>query len=54
MSQRALIVIDIQNDYFPGGKFALWNTESTLVNIEQAMTTQSCVNHTATQGGTDA
>jgi nicotinamidase-related amidase len=37
MSQRALIVIDIQNDYFPEGKFALWNTESTLVNIEHAI-----------------
>ena len=27
---KALIVIDIQNDYFPGGKFPLWNTEETL------------------------
>jgi nicotinamidase-related amidase len=26
----ALIVIDVQNDYFPGGAFPLWNTESTL------------------------
>ncbi len=25
--QRALIVIDLQNDYFPDGKFPLWNTE---------------------------
>lgn len=27
---KALIVIDIQNDYFPGGKFPLWNPEETL------------------------
>jgi nicotinamidase-related amidase len=37
MSQRALIVIDIQNDYFPGGTFPLWNTEATLKNIESAI-----------------
>ena len=29
-SKRALIVIDLQNDYFPGGLFPLWNTEETL------------------------
>ncbi len=34
---KALLVIDLQNDYFPGGKFALWNTEATLHNIEQAI-----------------
>ena len=34
---RALLVIDLQNDYFPGGKFPLWNTEATLANIEQAI-----------------
>ncbi|TIH19171.1 cysteine hydrolase [Marinifilum sp. JC120] len=27
MSKRALIIIDIQNDYFPGGKFPLDNSE---------------------------
>jgi nicotinamidase-related amidase len=39
MSARkaALIVIDIQNDYFPGGKFPLWNAEGALANIEQAL-----------------
>ena len=26
--QRALIVIDLQNDYFADGKFPLWNTEA--------------------------
>ena len=36
-SKRALIVIDLQNDYFPGGLFALWNTEETLHNIVAAI-----------------
>ncbi|MFM2317433.1 MAG: Streptothricin hydrolase [Pseudomonadota bacterium] len=36
MSQ-ALLVIDIQNDYFPKGAFPLWNTTGTLDNIEQAI-----------------
>ena len=39
-SQRALLVIDLQNDYFATGKFPLWNTEevlkNTLVAIEKA------------------
>jgi nicotinamidase-related amidase len=34
---RALLVIDVQNDYFPGGKFPLWNTEVVLHNVERAM-----------------
>lgn len=34
---KALLVIDLQNDYFPGGKFPLWNTEATLENIEKAI-----------------
>ncbi|MCA2465681.1 cysteine hydrolase, partial [Vibrio alginolyticus] len=25
MSNSALLVIDIQNDYFPNGRFPLWN-----------------------------
>jgi nicotinamidase-related amidase len=33
----ALIVIDPQNDYFPCGKYPLWNTEATLTNIELAI-----------------
>lgn len=37
MSQQALLVIDLQNDYFPGGKFPLWNTEQVLQNIETAI-----------------
>lgn len=34
---KALLVIDIQNDYFPDGKYPLWNTEATLNNIENAV-----------------
>jgi len=34
---KALLVIDPQNDYFPGGKFPLWNTDVILQNIEQAI-----------------
>jgi len=37
--KKALLVIDLQNDYFPGGKFPLWNTDAVLDNIEQAITT---------------
>ena len=37
MSKQALIVIDLQNDYFPDGKFPLWNAETTLNNVEAAM-----------------
>jgi len=34
---KALLVIDIQNDYFPGGKYPLWNADATLANIERAI-----------------
>lgn len=34
---KALVVIDIQNDYFPEGRFPLWNTEQTLTNIVGAV-----------------
>ena len=33
MSERALIVIDVQNDYFPGGAWALPDAERALPNI---------------------
>jgi nicotinamidase-related amidase len=36
-TNRALIVVDPQNDYFSEGKFPLWNTEETLLNIETAI-----------------
>lgn len=35
--KKALLLIDLQNDYFPGGKYPLWNTENILQNIEQAI-----------------
>ena len=28
--KKALLVIELQNDYFPGGKFPLWNTDATI------------------------
>ncbi len=34
---KALLVIDLQNDYFEGGAYPLWNAESTLANTEQAI-----------------
>lgn len=33
----ALLVIDLQNDYFPSGKFPLWNTETVLIQTERAI-----------------
>ncbi|KEI69502.1 cysteine hydrolase family protein [Endozoicomonas elysicola] len=39
MGKKALLVIDLQKDYFPGGKYPLWNTKQTLANIKNAMTT---------------
>lgn len=36
-SNKALLVIDLQNDYFPEGKYPLWNTENILKNIEAAI-----------------
>jgi nicotinamidase-related amidase len=35
--KKALLVIDLQNDYFPRGKFPLWNTDVVLENIERAI-----------------
>jgi nicotinamidase-related amidase len=35
--KKALIIIDIQNDYFEDGKFPLWNAENTLNNVEKAI-----------------
>lgn len=37
MNKKALLVIDLQNDYFPKGKFPLWNTDQVLSNIKSAI-----------------
>ena len=34
---KVRLVNDLQNDYFPGGKFPLWNTDVVLQNIVSAM-----------------
>jgi nicotinamidase-related amidase len=34
---KALLLIDLQNDYFPGGLFPLWNADETLVQVERAI-----------------
>lgn len=36
-ARKALIVIDVQNDYFPGGKLPLWNATETLGHIVKAI-----------------
>ena len=33
----ALLVIDLQNDYFPEGAYPLWNTAATLENVSRAI-----------------
>lgn len=35
--KKALLLIDLQNDYFFGGKYPLWNAEATLANSLQAV-----------------
>lgn len=37
MAKKTLLVIDLQNDYFPGGKFPLWKAEETLTQVEKAV-----------------
>ena len=37
MNKPALVVIDIQNDYFEGGAFPLWNAEQMLAATEKAI-----------------
>jgi nicotinamidase-related amidase len=33
----ALLLIDLQNDYFPDGSFPLWNTDQILANVLHAI-----------------
>ncbi len=35
--KKALLIIDVQYDYFEGGKFPLWNTQPVLDKIEEAI-----------------
>ena len=35
--KKALLLIDLQNDYFPGGLFPLWNTAATVASIKDAI-----------------
>ena len=35
--KTALLLIDLQNDYFPGGKYPLWNTDAVLASVEAAV-----------------
>jgi nicotinamidase-related amidase len=35
--KSALIIIDLQNDYFPKGAYPLWNTEDVLAKIKKAI-----------------
>ena len=37
MERAALLVIDVQNDYFPGGKYPLWKAEEVADNIVMAI-----------------
>ena len=37
MSKPALVVIDVQNEYFPGGALPLWNPEPALAATERAI-----------------
>lgn len=37
MSKPALVVIDVQNDYFAAGAFPLWNAEAALAGTEKAI-----------------
>jgi nicotinamidase-related amidase len=34
---KTLLVIDVQNDYFAGGQFPLWNTDEVLETITRAI-----------------
>ncbi|OLU30523.1 cysteine hydrolase family protein [Pseudomonas sp. PA27(2017)] len=38
MSKRALILIDIQNDYFPGGKWSLHEMDAATANAARVLT----------------
>ena len=35
--KKALIVVDLQNDYFAGGRYPLWNADNVLTNVIHAI-----------------
>ena len=35
--KRALLVIDLQHDYFPGGQYPLWNADAVLERVVEAI-----------------
>ena len=35
--QKALLIVDVQNDYFEGGKSELYKPQNALINIEKAL-----------------
>ncbi|WP_374370508.1 cysteine hydrolase family protein [Dongia sp.] len=37
MSQRALVIVDLQNDYFPGGKWTLSGTDAAADNAAKLL-----------------
>lgn len=37
MTKRALVIIDVQNDYFPGGKFTLENIDAAAANAARLL-----------------
>ncbi|MBR9885690.1 MAG: cysteine hydrolase [Oceanospirillales bacterium] len=45
-SRRALIVIDLQNDYFHDGHYPLWNSETTLDHVTYAIRNAQAVGDT--------
>ena len=37
MARQVLLVVDLQNDYFPGGKLPLWNVEAARDNAARVI-----------------
>lgn len=45
MNKRALLVIDIQNDYFPGGKWTLSNMDAAADNAARVIAASRAAGH---------
>ncbi|EIZ77931.1 isochorismatase hydrolase [Novosphingobium sp. Rr 2-17] len=37
MARRVIVVVDLQNDYFPGGKLPLWNVDTASGNAARVI-----------------